>query len=72
VSETVEMGSVRTVRYVSGTTAMEFSFDPYKETILSRRWNGTEDRTDHFEVEAPNAKDGLFRPPTLFGREIFP
>ncbi len=70
VTETVETGLVRTVRYVSGGNTMEFSYDPYKEVILSRRWNGKEECVDHLRVEAAGAHDGLFCPPTLYGREV--
>jgi hypothetical protein len=70
VAETLHSGIVRTVRYESDGDVMEFSYDPYKETILSRQWNGEDDCVDHFFVEAAGKHEGLFCPPTLFGEEV--
>jgi hypothetical protein len=70
VSETVDQGSIRTVRFASHGNTMEFSYDPYKEAILSRRWNGVEEEINHFDVEAAGARNGPFCPATLFGREL--
>jgi hypothetical protein len=72
VSERVEAGGVRTVQYSSQGNTMEFSYDPYKEAILSRRWNGIEEQVNHLEVEAAGAHEGPFCPVTLFGREALP
>ena len=69
VSEEVEAGVVRTVRYSCNGNTMEFSYDPYKEVILSRRWNGGDDGVRHFEVVAAGATEGPYCPATLFGNE---
>ena len=70
VTEVVEHGIVRTVRYTSGGTTMEFSYDPFKEVILSRRWNGVEESPNHFEVEAAGNRKGPFCPQMLYGEEL--
>ncbi len=68
LSETVE-GNVRNLTYSSGDDVMEFSYDPYREEILSRRWNGSWDGTDHFTVRAGKETSGPWCPATLFGNE---
>ncbi len=70
VAEVVEDGIVRTVRYTSGEKTMEFSYDPFREAILSRRWNGMEESTKHFEVEAAGRREGPFCPRMLYGGEL--
>jgi hypothetical protein len=71
VDEIVEERNIRSVHYSSGGNTMDFSYDPYREEILSRRWNGMDDYMDHFEVGAAGAKSGPFCPITIFGREAF-
>jgi len=66
---TVSEGSLRTIRYDSGTDCMEMVYDPFKEVILSRRWNGKPDCADSFTVSAGGETTGIFCPPTLFGNE---
>ena len=65
-------GTLRTVRYISGEDAMAFTYDPFKETVLSREWNGMPDCEEYFSVRAGNTTTGPFCPPTIFGREIMP
>jgi hypothetical protein len=72
LAETMEGGIVRNVCYESAGDIMEFSYDPYKEVILSRQWNGENDCVDHFFVEAGGKHEGLFCPPTIFGEEVMP
>ena len=69
LSENVRDGMVREVRFDSGGDSMEFAYDPYREAILSRRWNGQEEWVEHFEVRAAGSREGEFCPPTLYGRE---
>lgn len=72
IQEEVENGTVRTVRYGSHGNTMELAYDPYKEVVLSRRWNGMEEGVLHFEVEAAGEKAGPFCPATLYGKELLP
>jgi len=72
LAECVETGSVRRVTYSSSGNTMEFLYDPYKEVILSRRWNGEEESVNHMEVEAAGNQSGDFCPSTLYGRELLP
>ncbi len=72
VEQNVHDGMLRTVCYISGEDAMEFTYDPFKESILARRWNGMPDCEEHFSVRAGNSTTGPFCPPTLFGREVMP
>jgi hypothetical protein len=62
-------GTVRTLTYASGKDVMAFAYDPYREEILSRRWNGAWDGTVHFSVRAGTDTSGPWCPPTLFGNE---
>jgi hypothetical protein len=62
-------GAVRRLTFSSGTNVMEFGYDPYREEILSRRWNGAWDGTDHFAVRAGTESSGAWCPTTLFGDE---
>jgi hypothetical protein len=68
--EEVKSG-IRTVHYTSRGNTMELSYDPYRETILSRRWNGNEDVIEGLDVDAAGATEGPFCPVTLYGREAF-
>jgi hypothetical protein len=72
LAESVEAGSLRHVTYTSSGNVMEFLYDPYKEVILSRQWNGEEEAVNHFEVEAAGSRSGAFCPSTLYGRELLP
>jgi hypothetical protein len=69
IAGTVSEGMVRTIRFASGTDSMEFAYDPFKEVILSRRWNGESDCVNFFAVSAGGNTTGIFCPPTLFGNE---
>jgi len=51
---------------------MEFTYDAFRESILTREWNGVPDCEEHFSVRAGNATTGPFCPSTLFGREVMP
>jgi hypothetical protein len=72
VEHHVHDGAVRTARYVSGNDTMEFTYDPFKESILRRQWNGMPECEEHFRVRAWGAATEPFCPPTLFGREVMP
>jgi hypothetical protein len=73
VDEMVEEGGIRAVTYVSGHDVMKFRYDPLREAILSRTWNGVEEIIDHLHVEAgEGAPPAAFTPATLFGDEAFP
>ena len=60
---------VRTVVYQSGGHRMEFRADPFREEILTREWDGTDDSIDHFHVLAAGEMTGPFCPRSLFGKE---
>jgi hypothetical protein len=62
-------GTVRTLTYSSGKNVMAFAYDPYREEILSRRWNGAWDGTEYFSVRAGTETSGPWCPSTLFGNE---
>ncbi len=62
-------GNVRALSYVAGEDVMDLSYDPYREEILSRLWNGNPDGTDHFTVRAASDTSGPWCPATLFGNE---
>ncbi len=72
VEQRVHDGTQRTVHYMMDDNAMVFTYDPYTERILSRRWNGSPDNEEHMSVRAGNASTGPFCPVTLFGREAQP
>jgi hypothetical protein len=69
VTESVRDGAIREVRFESGGDSMEFAYDPYRESILSRRWNGEEEWVEHFDVKAAGRTGGEFAPATLYGSE---
>jgi hypothetical protein len=71
VNETVDGYGIRTVTVDTGRGVMEFVNDPRREQILRRSWNGSEERTTHFEVSAAGHTGGIWCPKTLFGREGF-
>jgi len=64
--------TLRTVRFTLGNDSMDFTYDPFKEVVVSRRWNRAPDSEEHFSVNAGGAATGLFCPPTLFGHEVMP
>ncbi len=64
-------GGIRSVTYVSGHDVMKFLYDPLRETILSRTWNGEEEVIDHLRVDAGEGAEGIFTPKTLFGDEAY-
>jgi hypothetical protein len=66
----VLQGQVRNLTYSSGENVMQCSYDPYREELLSRKWNGAWDGTDHFSVRAGEETTGPWCPATLFGKEI--
>jgi hypothetical protein len=69
VEESTEEGSLRSVRYRSGGDTMALVYDPFRELIVSRSWNGASDEEDHFTVIAAGETYGPFCPTTLFGSE---
>jgi hypothetical protein len=71
VIENVSPAGVRTVSVHTGSGVMEFANDPRREQILTRTWNGHEERTTYFDVSAAGATKGRWCPRTLFGREGF-
>ena len=48
---------------------MVFVCDPRAERIVSRTWAGKEECAVHLHWEVPDSADGLFTPPTVFGKE---
>jgi hypothetical protein len=72
VEERTHDGSLRTVRYHSGDDVMEFAYDPFRESIVSRLWNGEPDSEDHLSVQAGSETTGLFCPRSIFGAEVMP
>lgn len=72
VERNVADGMIRTVCYADGEDTMEFSYDPFKEVIVSRRWNGRPEGEQYFGVNAAGQGSGPFCPPTLFGHEVMP
>ena len=66
VEETVEARIRRIVTHSNDTT-MEFLYDPFRETIVSRKWCGMDDEPAHMEVSAAGATQGPFCPQTLYG-----
>jgi hypothetical protein len=69
VEESLGSRATRSIRVRSGSSAMEFHFDPFREQIISRRWCGREDAIDHFTVSAGGATGGPYCPATLYGSE---
>jgi hypothetical protein len=70
VSERIGPDAIRTTTVEDDLGKMEFGYDPLRELILSRTWNGVDDTVDDLTVECEDEK-GLFSPPTLFGSELF-
>jgi hypothetical protein len=68
-AEQCDERGVRTVVYHSDGDRMEFRCDPFRETILYRRWNGGDDSITHFEASAAGDTRGRFSPKLLFGNE---
>jgi hypothetical protein len=64
--------TMRQVSIVAGGRNMELTYDPYRELILSRTWNGKEEGVSHLEVESAGRSLQQFCPLTLFGSEILP
>jgi len=62
--------TARQVIVASGENTMQFTYDPYRELILSRTWNGEEEGITHLEVEAAGRHLDPFCPPSLFGSEL--
>jgi hypothetical protein len=69
VEETIVEHRTRRIAVRSNGTTMEFHYDPYRESILSRKWNGVEEQTTHFDVSASGIQIESFCPKTLFGSE---
>jgi hypothetical protein len=69
VCETLSPDHVRHVMCRDGKNTMEMKYDPVRERILSRRWNGAEEQIVHFDVDTVEGTSVEFRPVTLFGRE---
>jgi len=67
-----EAAARRRVTVASGGNSMEMVIDPFRELVLSRRWNGREEGLAHFEVEAPGSTPEIFSPRTLYGSELLP
>ncbi|MBE0558977.1 MAG: hypothetical protein IH628_17250, partial [Proteobacteria bacterium] len=72
VDEQIEHACRRRVTVRSGEDAMEMIYDPFRELILSRSWNGTEEGVVHFEVEAGGPSPAEFSVPNLYGSELLP
>jgi hypothetical protein len=72
VRESLRDGTVREVHFESQGGLMEFVYDPSREWIHSRRFNGREEWVEHFEVRAAGRDAGEFCPATLYGRELQP
>jgi hypothetical protein len=51
---------------------MALVYDPFRELIVSRSWNGASDEEDHFTVIAAGETYGPFCPTTLYGSEAMP
>jgi len=62
----------RRVTVASDGNSLEMVYDPFRELVLSRRWNGREEGVDHFEVQVPDATPEIFSPRTLYGSELLP
>ncbi|MEZ4697402.1 MAG: hypothetical protein R2832_13375 [Rhodothermales bacterium] len=69
VSEEIGPDAVRTTTVTDKNGTMEFGYDPLRENILFRRWNGNDETVGHFSVECADTT-GRFTPATLFGREL--
>jgi hypothetical protein len=63
-------GTAHQVTVVSGKDTMQFTYDPYRELILSRTWNGEEEGVSHLEVQVDGKRLEPFCPQTLFGSEL--
>jgi hypothetical protein len=59
----------RIVQCAAGKDRMMLCCDPFREAVVSRLWNGREERPSHFEVTAAGKTAGAFCPWTLYGRE---
>jgi hypothetical protein len=67
--ETLDPGHVRHVICKDGVNTMMLKYDPLREKILNRSWNGIEEQILHLDVETPEGVAAEFKPITLFGRE---
>ena len=50
---------------------MTFEYDPFREMILRRSWDGVEETEHHMAVGAPSGEPSVFCPATMFGSEAF-
>ncbi|MGB6122752.1 MAG: hypothetical protein WBG80_12645, partial [Bacteroidota bacterium] len=64
--------TIRHVSVVAGGGNMQLTYDPYRELIVSRTWNGKEEAVSHLEVESAGRSIEPFCPSTLFGSELLP
>ncbi len=71
IEELPNNSATRTIRIKSGRDTMELDYDPLREMILSRKWNGEEERIDHLYIEAAGTTEGEFCPKTIFGKEAW-
>jgi len=72
LEDEIQEGSLRSVRLHSGTDTMSLLYDPLREAIVGRTWNGASDEESCFSVVAAGETSGDFCPPTLFGGEVLP
>jgi hypothetical protein len=70
LEESIVEGSLRSVRFRSGDDTMMLTYDPFRESIVRRTWNGSPEEEDHLTVIAGGETTGPFCPPTLFGSEV--
>jgi hypothetical protein len=69
VEELVDGRGLRRIVARSKGTVMEFHYDPFRESIISRKWCGVEEETPHWDVTAAGTRSGRFCPQTLYGSE---
>jgi hypothetical protein len=69
VTDTWRQECARRIEIQSAGHHMVFEYDPFRERILQRLWDGVAEEIHHFSVDAPKGMSALFSPSSLFGSE---
>lgn len=70
VEDTMGPDRIRRVAAAVPGGTMEAVYDPVREALLSRTWNGEDDGVSHLEIAAGPGRHPLIEPPDLFGMRV--
>jgi hypothetical protein len=72
IHDRVEAAARRRVTVAGAGETMEMIYDPYRELVLSRTFNGVEEGVNHLDIDAAGPSPAPFCPGTFYGSELLP